>query len=131
MVMNGRQCRVLIAEDEVLVALQLAHILGQPGCAVQAVARTGPEALRVAGEVRPDLVTMDANLAAGTSGIVAAAAIIETLGIPVVMISGTLLAEEADLIGASAFVRQPFTDTDISAALQAALGAGVPMDDRR
>lgn len=121
--------KVLVAEDEALIAMALEDTLAELGHEVCWMARTGPEALELARQHRPDLVTMDGILAEGTSGLVAAAAISSTLGIPVIMVSGTVGRREAILVGASAAVPKPFTPEQIEAAVRNATNLG-PMDRR-
>lgn len=118
MVLN--RLRVLVAEDEPLIAMTLEHALADLGHEVRWIACTGPEALALANQYRPDLVTMDGNLANGSSGLVAAATISRRLGIPVIMVSASVTEREAVLVGASAAVPKPFTQELIDAAIRKA-----------
>ena len=67
--------RILVVEDESLVALQLREQLTQQGYFVPEVVRTGELALREVARTRPDLVLMDINIDGGMDGIAVAARI--------------------------------------------------------
>jgi CheY-like chemotaxis protein len=56
------KAKILIVEDENIVVLDLQMRLNSLGYAVAAVAATGQEAIKKAGETRPDLALMDINL---------------------------------------------------------------------
>ncbi|WP_162937711.1 response regulator [Indioceanicola profundi] len=118
--------RVLVAEDDVLIAMQLGSILEDLGHDACWFATSGPEAMELARRHKPDLVTMDGHLAAGTSGILAASAISSTLGIPVVMVSGHLDAQTAQDAGAVVLVGKPFQPADIENALHIACKLRLP-----
>lgn len=79
--------RVLIAEDEALVALALEDELASAGYEID-MAATGQEVVRSALSRSPALVVMDVNLAGKTDGIEAAHAIRAHSDVPIVFISG-------------------------------------------
>jgi CheY-like chemotaxis protein len=66
------KAKILIVEDENIVVLDLQMRLNSLGYAVAAVAATGQEAIKKAGETRPDLALMDINLKGEMDGISAA-----------------------------------------------------------
>ena len=68
---------VLIVEDELIIARDIQSTLERLGYAVTAAVRTGEEAVRKAGETRPDLALMDIVLAGEMDGIEAIRQIIE------------------------------------------------------
>lgn len=109
--------RILIAEDDALIAMELEAIAEAEGHAVCGWACTGPEAVALAREKRPDLVLLDGFLAEGTSGVFAAAAITGSLGIPVAMVSAHLDEQTARDAGAFALVGKPFKRQDIGQLL--------------
>ena len=82
----GRR-RVLIAEDESLVALDLAHSLRDAGFDVIDTVASGDEALRVGRTLRPDLVLMDIRLEGERDGIDTATELVAELGVPVVYLT--------------------------------------------
>src|SRR3712207_526549 len=71
----ARRLRVLVVEDELIVAWELGEAVAQLGHESLGVAVDGAEALEMAGSLRPDLVLMDVNLRGGDDGIAAAEAI--------------------------------------------------------
>ncbi|SOH94745.1 Response regulator receiver domain-containing protein [Monaibacterium marinum] len=66
---NERRSRVLIIEDEPLIAMDLSHIVQELGHDVIAVARTRDEAVTAVTDLTPDLILADVRLADGSSGI--------------------------------------------------------------
>ena len=79
--------RVLVVEDEAIVARDLQMRLRDLGYLVPAIAHTGNDAVRLAEEVVPDLVLMDINLDGKVDGIEAAAIIRQQRDIPVVYLT--------------------------------------------
>jgi len=79
--------RVLIIEDEPLIAMHLEQIVEDMGHEVSAKAMTHKDALKRAHEVEPQLVLADIQLADGSSGLEAAAEILESFDVPVVFIT--------------------------------------------
>jgi len=79
--------RILITEDEMIIAIDLENLVTELGHEVVGIATTRDEAVRLAKEQEPDLVLADIQLADGSSGVDAAADIVESLGIPVIFIT--------------------------------------------
>lgn len=73
--------KLLIVEDEFLVALDAESVLRERGFNVVGLARTGAEAIALAGATRPALVLMDIRLASAQDGVDAAVEIFERFGI--------------------------------------------------
>jgi AmiR/NasT family two-component response regulator len=115
--------RVLIAEDEALIRMDLREMLVEEGHEVVGEARDGAEAVELAREKRPDIVFMDVKMP-GTDGITAAAVISEESIAPVVMVTAFSQAgyvESATQAGAMAYLVKPFTKRDIMPAMQVAV----------
>ncbi len=111
--------RVLIAEDEALIRMDLREMLEEEGHEVVGEARDGAEAIALATELRPDVVFMDINMP-GVSGIEAAEHIGAEHIAPVVMVTAFSQAgyvAEATAAGAMAYVVKPFTRADIVPAM--------------
>lgn len=72
MLETSDRCRVLIAEDEQVVALDIESGLDELGYQVVGIASSGPEAIELTEETCPDLVLMDIQLEGSTDGIAAA-----------------------------------------------------------
>ncbi len=115
--------RVLIAEDEALIRLDLKEMLEEEGHEVVGEARDGTEAIELARRMRPDVVFMDINMP-GVDGIQAASVIGEERIAPVVMVTAFSQAgyvEQACAAGAMAYVVKPFSRADILPAMAVAV----------
>jgi response regulator NasT len=114
--------RVLIAEDETIIRLDVRAILERAGHEVVAEARDGEEAVALADEHDPDLIVMDVRMP-HMDGIEAARAIADRRPVPIVML--TAYAEE-DLVaraaeaGAFAYLVKPFREVDLLPAVDTA-----------
>ncbi len=78
---------ILIIEDEPVISLDLAQLIGEMGHTVLAVARTHKEAVAAVKESRPALILADVHLADDSSGIEAVAEILEMFDVPTVFIT--------------------------------------------
>ena len=115
--------RVLIAEDEALIRMDLAEMLAEEGYDVVAQAADGEEAVRMAQEYRPDLVMMDVQMPK-LDGIAAASLIAANRIAPVVMLtafSQRELVDRAREAGAMAYLVKPFNQSDLVPAIEIAL----------
>ena len=121
---EGRAARrVLIAEDEALIRMDLAEMLRDEGYQVVGEAGDGQEAVELAEQLRPDLVIMDVKMPV-LDGITAAERIGAERICPVVMLtafSQTELVERARDAGVMAYVVKPFTAADVTPAIDIAL----------
>ena len=80
--------RVMIIEDETIIAMDLKGIVQAMGHEVTGIARTHSAAIQLAGERQPDLILADIQLADGSSGIDAVNELLGSLGdIPVIFIT--------------------------------------------
>ncbi len=115
--------RVLIAEDEALIRMDLREMLEEEGHEIVGEARDGDEAIALAERTRPDIVFMDVKMP-GTDGLQAAARIGERALAPVVMVTAFSQAEfvrTASDAGAMAYLVKPFTKQDILPAMELAV----------
>lgn len=116
--------RVVVAEDESLIRLDIVETLRDNGFDVVGEAGDGEEAVRLVEELRPDLVVMDVKMPK-LDGISAAEQINSTGNIvPVVLLtafSQRELVERAAEAGALAYVVKPFTPADLIPAIEIAL----------
>ncbi len=114
--------RVLIAEDEALIRLDLAEMLAEEGYDVVAQAADGEQAVALAIEHRPDLVVMDVKMPK-LDGIAAASQIAAARIAPVVMLtafSQRELVDRARDAGAMAYLVKPFSKSDLVPAIEMA-----------
>ena len=115
--------RVVIAEDEALIRMDLAEMLAEEGYDVVGQAGDGQKAVELARELRPDLVILDVKMPV-LDGIAAAERIAGERIAPVVILtafSQRELVERARDAGAMAYLVKPFTRTDLVPAIEMAL----------
>jgi len=115
--------RVLIAEDEALIRLDLAEMLREEGYEVVGEAGDGQEAVELAERLRPDLVIMDVKMPR-RDGIDAASEIAAKRIAPIVVLtafSQRELVERARDAGAMAYLVKPFSITDLIPAIEVAV----------
>ena len=119
---TSRATRILVAEDEAIIRLDLAEMLGEAGYDVVGQASNGEQAVEMARELEPDLVIMDVKMPV-MDGISAAEEIGAAKICPVVMLtafSQTELVERARDAGVMAYIVKPFTAADLGPAIDIA-----------
>jgi two-component system, response regulator PdtaR len=115
--------RVLVAEDEALIRLDLKEMLEEEGHTVVGEAGDGETAVRLATELRPDLVLLDVKMP-GMDGLTAADQIIAARIAPVVVLTAFSqrdLVERAREAGVMAYLVKPFAKKDLLPALELAV----------
>ena len=115
--------RVLIAEDEALIRMDLAEMLREEGYEVVGEAGDGQEAVELAESLRPDLVIMDVKMPR-RDGLDAAAEIATKRIAPILVLtafSQRELVERARDAGAMAYLVKPFSITDLIPAIELAV----------
>jgi len=115
--------RVLIAEDEALIRLDLAEMLREEGYEVVGEAGDGQEAVELAEKLTPDLVIMDVKMPR-RDGIDAAREIAEKRIAPIVVLTAFSqrdLVERARDAGAMAYLVKPFSISDLIPAIELAV----------
>ena len=119
--------RILVAEDEALIRMDLVEMLQEAGYTVVAQAANGEEAIALATEHRPDLAILDVKMPI-LDGISAAEKIISIA--PVLMLtafSQRELVERARDAGVMAYVVKPFTIGDLIPAIEIAISRHTQM----
>jgi len=120
---DAHRPRVLVAEDEALIRLDLVELLTDEGYEVIGQAGDGEAAVAMAREMLPDLVVMDVKMPK-MDGITAAGFITNERIAPVVMLtafSQRELVERANEAGAMAYVVKPFDASDVVPAIEIAM----------
>ena len=116
--------RVVIAEDEAIIRLDLKEILEEEGYSVVGETGRGDEAITLVREHAPDLVILDIRMP-GVDGLAAAREIAgagDTAVLILTAFSQRNLIEEARDAGALAYLIKPFTKTELIPAIEVALG---------
>jgi two-component system, response regulator PdtaR len=114
--------RVLVAEDETLIRLDLTGMLQSAGFEVCAEARDGVEAVELARSELPDLAVLDVKMPR-LDGIESARRILDERPIPIVIVSAyteTSLVERAAEAGVFGYLSKPFREEDLLPAIATA-----------
>ena len=120
---DAERRRVLIAEDEALIRLDLAEMLVEEGYEVVGEAGDGETAVRLAEELKPDLVILDIKMPI-MDGLAAAERIAGARIAPVIILTAFSqrdLVERARAAGAMAYLVKPFQKSDLVPAVEIAL----------
>ncbi len=129
------KARILVVEDERLVALALEQCLKAIGHEVIGLVTNGREAIRLAGELEPDLVLMDIRLKGEVDGIEAAVRIHDSFKTPIVYLtaySDDHTLERARAAQPFGYVLKPFEEKSLKSAVAMALyTASVSARDQR
>jgi CheY-like chemotaxis protein len=116
--------RVLIAEDERIIAIDLGRRMARLGHTVVANVRSGPEAISAAADAHPDLLLIDLQLAGPLTGREVAAQICAERPIPVIFLSGRAASADPpaeDFPCPEFFLAKPFSDPALAATIAAAM----------
>lgn len=115
---------ILVVEDEGLVAHDLAETLTRFGYRVRGIASEGAQAVRMAQELKPELVVMDVGLRGEIDGIQAALLIQESASIPVIFLTGhsdPATLQRAVTTGPLGYIVKPFQDIELRCAIEVAM----------
>jgi len=121
--MTEQTRRVVVAEDEAIIRMDLVEMLGEAGYDVVGEAGDGETAVRLAEALRPDLVVMDVKMPV-LDGITAAGRISEGRLAAVLMLTAFSqrdLVERARDAGAMAYLVKPFSSSDLVPAIEMAV----------
>ncbi len=121
--------KILITEDERIIAEDLKLTLMNYGHNVQAIVTSGEDAIKKAGELKPDIILMDIDLNGFLSGIEAADHIRKKYNIPVVFC--TAYSDEDTMSRAfavcpSGFITKPFEDNELKSIIDDIMGEKKP-----
>jgi len=116
--------RVLVAEDEGLIAEAICDRLTEAGCEVVATADTGVGAVEAALALRPDLILMDVRLKGDMDGIRASELVNEKMRVPVVYLTGhsdQKTLQRAKAASAYGYVLKPFHIRNLIVTIEVAV----------
>lgn len=122
--------RVLVAEDETLIRLDIVETLTAAGYDVIGEAADGQEAIDLAVELEPDVCVLDVKMPK-VEGITAAEEILKEIPTAIVMLtafSQKELVQRAAEVGAMAYVTKPFGPSDLIPAVEIALSRKAQID---
>lgn len=121
--MGLRSRQILIVEDDLVVASELANVLTEQGLSVQGPVAEGIAALKLADDDPPAVAIIDLNLAGEINGLTVARHLVEKFGVRVVFVSGQIsdaIREGIDLT--RYFISKPFTDEAVVEAVRELMG---------
>ena len=131
--MQTTQVRILIAEDETIIRLDLRDLLERAGHEVVAEARDGEEAVELAREHAPELAVLDVKMPR-LDGIEAARRILADQAIPIVMLTAygqDELVGRAVEAGVFGYLVKPFREQDLVPAIAAARARHAELEEVR
>jgi CheY-like chemotaxis protein len=121
--------RILVVEDEAVIAMMVADCLERRGHAVLGPATTLTEALALCEERLPDLAMVDINLRDGSSGVALARALVERWELPVIFASGQMIEARRARALALGYLRKPYEPETVCRSVEVAvevLSGGTP-----
>ncbi len=116
--------RILIVEDELLVAISTAGLLRSLMYEVTGIADTGKDAMRLAQTTNPDLILMDVKLRGQLDGIATAREIQLSLAIPIIFTTGfgrEDVKRRTHQVDSSEYLFKPYSSEDLRAVISAVL----------
>lgn len=117
--------RILVVEDERIVARDLRNIVMRLGHIPLGPAASGSEAIRMAAEALPDLILMDVQLDGPMNGVEVSVKIAENQAVPIVYITaypGTFLRGGSPMVSPFLCAAKPFSTAGLAAIINSALG---------
>jgi DNA-binding NarL/FixJ family response regulator len=125
--------KILIAEDENIIAIDIKNILHRGGYTVLGIVSSGEEVLRKVQEERPDLILMDISLGGSLDGIETAEVLCNEYDIPVIYLSAFSDREtlqRAKITEPYGYLVKPFDSREIEIAIDMAfIKRGVSFED--
>lgn len=115
--------RIMIVEDESLVARDIDNMATSLGYEVCGIASSGEEAVAMAARLRPDLILMDVIIKGGLDGISAAERIWETYRIPLIYVTAyadELTLKRAKITEAFGYILKPFDERELKVTIEMA-----------
>jgi CheY-like chemotaxis protein len=126
-VMNSQNRKILIVEDENIIALDIRSMLEDLGYMVSAIVSSGEESIQKASKMKPDLVLMDIKLKGNIDGIRAGREIYNQLRIPIVYLTAYSDKTTINRINngiksaPSTVIRKPFDEGELQTVIDSTL----------
>jgi two-component system, response regulator PdtaR len=114
---SEKPLRILIVEDEILIALELESLLQDLGHDVVGMAASSGEALSLGQELKPDLAFVDIHLADGPTGIDVARHLAAQHQVTVLFMTANTKRIPEDFAGAWGVIAKPYTERGVREAL--------------
>ncbi|MEJ2613916.1 MAG: PAS domain S-box protein [Ignavibacteriaceae bacterium] len=116
--------KILIVEDESIVALELESRLGDLGHAICGIVSSGPDAINITRSEKPDIILMDINIKGPVDGVETAEKIKEIVDIPIIFLtaftdSDTL--QRAEITEPYGYIVKPFEERELQTSIEIAL----------
>lgn len=121
--------RILVVEDNAIIAMETVERLKRMGYTVCGIAATGADAVRLAESGEPDLVLMDINLRGDMDGVEAARTIVEARAVPVIYLTAYSDDEtlaRAKVIQPFRYLVKPYKERDLYTCIHGALSTMPP-----
>ena len=118
------KARILVVEDEAIIAMEIESCLQNLGYEVTSVVNTGDKAIQKAEEDKPDLILMDIRIQGDKDGIEAAEIIRERFGVPVIFSTAYFNEERigrAKITMPFGYVLKPIQESELKVTLEMAL----------
>ena len=112
--------RVLVVEDDAIIAFSAAGVLEEAGHEVLGPALGVEHAMAIAREQKPDLALVDINLAGGTEGVDLARRLQRELGVRSLFVSGQIAAARSNRDAALGLLKKPYDPASLAGAVPAA-----------
>jgi len=120
----NQKYKILIVEDEILVATDIEESLESLGYSVQSIADTGKKAIEAVEKQLPDLILMDINLKGEMTGIEAAKIISKKNDVPIIYLTANTdidTVNKAKVALPYGYIIKPFTDKDLQTNIEIAI----------
>ncbi|ADG12292.1 response regulator [Caulobacter segnis] len=115
--MSGRALEVLIVEDEMLLAIELEHLIEEVGCHPLGCAMSSEEAVTLAQQLHPDLALVDVHLSDGPTGVDVARKISQDCGGVALFMTANVKRLPEDFAGACGVIGKPYSEHGVKTAL--------------
>ena len=116
--------RILVVEDEAVIALRLQQRLSAMGYDVVGISYSGEDGLEKARSLRPDLILMDIDLPGNLDGVDIANIVKSELGIPMIFLTAFTkdqISDRTSLAEPHGYIVKPIRDRELKTAVEIAL----------